>query len=202
MQVGDSLTRHLDIASVYLPPDQVQGIQENPSPSQEFRHYHIFFVTGNPGCIEYYHDFLTILSHSLSTSASLQRIHACFHVCGHSLANFVDDAGLISIRKANPILSLQEQIRYVEKNLKSYVQQHWHDERSAVDKQSENECHVILVGHSVGTYISLEILSKLQGGSLAIEGLHIMGVIALFPTITWLARSPSGLKFGVSLKAT
>ena len=199
MQASDSSKKHLGIGSVYLPPDCVDDVwKDSPFPLRT-RHYHIFFVTGNPGCIEYYHDFLAILSHSLSKAFSSGRVKNQFHVYGHSLANFVHDAGFSSTRP-RPILSLREQINFVEENLRAYVQDHKRDEEHTVDKQSKGECNVILVGHSVGTYISLEILSKLKTGRFSVEALQLVGLIALFPTITWIARSPSGLKLGVSLK--
>ena len=195
MQASDFAERHLGVSSVYLPPEPEYSVLDIRVP---IRDYHVFFLTGNPGCIEYYHDFLAILFHSLSKSPVIQRRHARFHVYGHSLANFVDDAAVGSALGIKVILSLQEQIHFVVEKLRLYVEHHKQKEGKGADGQSDSLCRVILVGHSVGTWMSMEILSRLQTGQLTIQGLHVVSMIALFPTIIWLARSPSGLRFGVS----
>lgn len=60
---------------------------------------------------------------------------------------------------------------------------------------------VILVGHSVGAYIGLEILrrwrEKGKKGEREVR-MRIMGYVGLWPTVTWIGRSPSGRKLGVS----
>ena len=197
MQASDFAESHLDTLSVYLSSERDHSVHESGTPTQD---YHVFFLTGNPGCIEYYHDFLAILFHSLSNSPVTQRAHARFSVYGHSLANFID----YPIGGSHPghkvILSLQDQIRFVVEKLRSYVEYHRRKEREKEDVavRSDSRCRVILVGHSVGTWMSMEILSRVQTEQLAVQGLHIVGMVALFPTITRLAQSPSGLRFGVS----
>lgn len=56
---------------------------------------------------------------------------------------------------------------------------------------------VILVGHSVGSYIALELIRKWQEGGMG-KGINILGACLLFPTVTHIAKSPSGRKVGVS----
>jgi pimeloyl-ACP methyl ester carboxylesterase len=62
---------------------------------------------------------------------------------------------------------------------------------------------VIIVGHSVGAYILLEILRRHRERLLgnpkddAADGMRIEGGIYLFPTVTHIAKSKSGRKFSV-----
>jgi pimeloyl-ACP methyl ester carboxylesterase len=62
---------------------------------------------------------------------------------------------------------------------------------------------VIIVGHSVGAYILLEILRRHRERLLgnpkddAADGMRIEGGICLFPTVTHIAKSKSGRKFSV-----
>ncbi|KAK5013236.1 hypothetical protein LTR16_003873, partial [Cryomyces antarcticus] len=59
---------------------------------------------------------------------------------------------------------------------------------------------VVLVGHSVGAYILLEILQRQQESrrqdKLQTQYVEIVGGICLFPTVTHIAQSRSGTKFG------
>jgi hypothetical protein len=56
-----------------------------------------------------------------------------------------------------------------------------------------------LVGHSVGSYIGLEIVRRLRAHGLAGEDFdtRISGVVGLFPTVVDIARSESGVKLAV-----
>jgi len=170
------LAPHLTSHSVSLP-------SLSPSPAT----HHIFFITGNPGCIGYYHSFLSLLSKNLSSEN--------ISIYGHSLANFVDDPPP-SHAPCPPkhVLGLQGQIDCVERILESYA--------DANDlRTGGNMPRVILVGHSVGAYIGLEILrrsrEKGKKGEREVR-MRIMGYVGLWPTVTWIGRSPSGRKLGVS----
>jgi pimeloyl-ACP methyl ester carboxylesterase len=57
-------------------------------------------------------------------------------------------------------------------------------------RQGEEYDGIILIGHSVGTYMLLELLQRLRksGSSLKVKG----GVL-LMPTVMGLAESPSGV---------
>jgi hypothetical protein len=50
---------------------------------------------------------------------------------------------------------------------------------------------ITLIGHSVGAYILLELITRIRKSS---SPLNIRGGILLFPTVTHLAQSPSGIK--------
>ena len=149
----------------------------------------IFFVTGNPGVVEYYRTFLTHLYGTLLRQCRDPRhpVLSSFnlHVYGRNLAgygtrncrnNFDDEEEL---RKRLP-LGLQDQIEYVEKALYDTVQRMERDrdrpgggggdvgngsgERDFIGDKSERHSskpvQVILIGHSLGTYINLELLRR------------------------------------------
>ena len=171
-----SLSPHLNPTSVFLPCKSPQ------SPA-----YHVFFITGNPGCIGYYHTFLSLLAEHASDAA--------VNFYGHSLANFVDEARYNSTQRG--VLGLQEQISYMEELLECYVRSISGNMKT---DRVTTQPKVILVGHSVGAYIALEILrrrkeSKNQGKDR--DRFYICGFVGLWPTVTWIGESPSGKKLGV-----
>ena len=171
-----SLVPHLTSQSVYLPCKSTQP----PS-------YHILFITGNPGCIGYYHTFLSLLADHLSGSA--------VNIYGHSLANFVEEPS--NSPKQVKILGLQEQIDFVEGLLLDYVDTL---SLSTNTGRAAKQSRVILVGHSVGAYIGLELLRQWrnQERRRSSKGnLYFCGYIGLWPTVTWIRKSSSGLKLGV-----
>ncbi|KAL9604252.1 MAG: hypothetical protein Q9219_000650 [cf. Caloplaca sp. 3 TL-2023] len=147
------------------------------SNSQE---YLIFHIPGNPGLIPYYDPFLSTLHALLEASLALQS--ANFHICGHSFAGFE-----ASERDHPQLTGLQKQIYYTDDLLYHQVDK--------VRQRTGQTPKVILIGHSVGAYILLEIIrrhrSRIENDG--IEDFDLIGGILLFPTITHIARSPSGI---------
>lgn len=156
----------------------------------ETQHFLIFMITGNPGLISYYEPFLSTL-HALLSSSSISQ-SGRFYIYGNSLEGFNT---LESPRGENPGPSgLQEQISSVETLL--YRQINEHRKRMAA---SEKPVKVILMGHSVGAYILLELISRHRGKvDEGEEDFDLIGGILLFPTITYLAQSPQGMIYSVS----
>lgn len=138
-------------------------------------HTLIFFITGNPGLIGYYNTFLSTL-HALLASSNPNEI---YHIHGQSLAGFID---IPSDTRTTPY-SLEEQITHSLSALKSQRI----PSSIAKDKSYDN---VILIGHSVGSYILLELITRLGKSS----PIKIKAGILLFPTVTHIAKSPSGVK--------
>lgn len=136
----------------------------------------VFFVTGNPGLIDYYTTYLGTLQELLQPQAENQSSY--IHIYGQSLAGFSDDA----TSQVNRPYSLEEQIQKLEEALvRESV-----NTSSRIDKQYDN---IILMGHSVGSYILLELIRRNRALS---SPLQITAGILLFPTITHIAQSPSG----------
>jgi pimeloyl-ACP methyl ester carboxylesterase len=156
--------------------------------------YIIYFLTGNPGLVEYYRTFLTHLYGVLTRDTASNR-DVEFQVYGRSYSGFemrVQDIKTYKYRKIPPY-GLQDQIRHAEDDVVEVVEE--------VKDNGGKDVRVILVGHSVGSYIGLEIVRRLRAHGLAGEDFEtrISGVVGLFPTVVDIARSESGMKFAVSI---
>ena len=152
----------------------------------------IYMITGNPGLITYYQPFLSTLHSLLQSSPASQ--NANFYICGYSLAGFETSSAGNGKESKTP-LGLRDLIFDTEDQLYSHVDAY----------QSSSAAHgrplkVILMGHSVGAYILLELIqhhkTKVDSGR---EDFDLIGGILLFPTITHIAKSPSGMVASVSI---
>lgn len=159
-----------------------------PPPSDcndpQARDFLIFMITGNPGLISFYEPFLSTL-HSLLSSSSTPHSPR-FHIYGHSLAGFGQTEG------ETGEVGLKAQIEHTEEILFNQV-------RLRGTGLNESPLKVILMGHSVGAYILLELIS-LHQESVESKGkvdFDLIGGILLFPTITHLAQSPQGMMYSV-----
>lgn len=167
------------------------------SDRDDVEHYLIFNITGNPGLISYYDTFLSTLQNLLQGSAtSSDRI---FHVYGRSLAGFEDDEPRqYAFLNGSPApYSLEQQITILRSHLSQL-------RIPDGPQKGQHYAGVILMGHSVGSYILLELLrqSKLESDypELDCKEINIMAGICLFPTVTHIAKSPSGLKFSTLIR--
>lgn len=161
-------------------PEKVDG---------ETQDYLIYFITGNPGLISYYQPFLSRLHNLLVESSGT--VCARFHICGHSFRGMeVTLNGEHGGPPRSP-LSLEEQIRWQDDLLYAHVDTH--------RERTGNNPKVILMGHSVGSYILLELIQRhpdrIKRGA---KDFDLIGGILLFPTITNIAQSPLGRVASVS----
>ncbi|KAF7881026.1 uncharacterized protein EAF02_006917 [Botrytis sinoallii] len=158
-----------------------QQISYRPvSDSPDATYHLIFFITGNPGLIGYYSTFLSLLNDLLSSSPT--KNSDTYHIFGQSLAGFeTDDAHSYSPNQ-NPY-SLEQQTDLVHECLVEQI--------NGSPTQYKN---VILIGHSVGSYILLETLSKLIAPAAVSSISAVLSGILLFPTVTHISHSPSGAK--------
>ncbi|KAF2841398.1 hypothetical protein M501DRAFT_969798 [Patellaria atrata CBS 101060] len=154
--------------------------------------YLIFFIPGNPGLIEYYHEYLERLYISLSSFTSPME-NVSFELYGRSLRGF--ECGEESVKpdkmddKTLELpLGLQDQISFVERTLSHTFHRLQHN-----STKGASNVNVILIGHSLGTYISLEIIRRVRE-EMETASLRIAGAICLFPTVVDLAASPKGKK--------
>ncbi|KAK5077303.1 hypothetical protein LTR64_005214 [Lithohypha guttulata] len=176
----------------------------------------IFFVTGNPGLIGYYEQFLQLLC---TTGVGKDSI-----VAGASLGGF--DKGMNSVWRLEDegsegntsdnvqhfqsqfqhppgfeprnegIYDLQDQIKLSHARL-SYLARWVRDNHARV---ADMPIQVILVGHSVGAYIALEVVRMQHEASLSMSNVapisvsdfRIVATMLLTPTIHNIAHSPSG----------
>ena len=170
-------------------PDKI-CYEPSAEPDPEAQEYLIYFITGNPGLISYYQPFLSRL-HSLLTSSSSTEA-ARFHICGHSLRGFEFSKDDENAKLPKRPLSLGEQIVFQEDLLYKHISSH--------RERTGNTPKVILMGHSVGAYILLELIrhhgDKIDEGE---EDFDLIGGVLLFPTITHIAKSPLGMIASVSV---
>ncbi|XP_074608459.1 lipid droplet-associated hydrolase-like isoform X2 [Acropora palmata] len=134
----------------------------------------IVVIPGNPGLVEFYDVFVTSLFNSLKGQWP---IYAISHA-GHSPTTEypVNPFPKPSIDKATAVksffpLTLNEQIVHKNEFLKSHIPPH---------------SKIILIGHSIGAYIILNILKTCDRAA------DITKAILLFPTFERMAVSPSG----------
>ncbi|TVY90709.1 Lipid droplet-associated hydrolase [Lachnellula willkommii] len=142
----------------------------------------VYMITGNPGLIGYYDTFLKTLHNRLSDSLRFPPSSNTFHVYGQSLAGFEDETSSEHM-PASPY-SLEYQIQRSQKTLEGL-------RIESGPRKGEQFDSIFLIGHSVGSYILLEIIQRLKKSS---SPLKIKSGILLFPTVTHIAQSPSGVK--------
>ena len=162
--------------------------EDSTTSTADTQDYLIYFLTGNPGLILYYQPFLSKL-HSLLASCS-STDSARFHICGHSLRGF-EFQNDKNVKLPEEPLSLAEQIEYQEDLLYNHISSH--------RDRTGNTPKVILMGHSVGAYILLELIKnhpkRIEEGE---QDFDLIGGVLLFPTITHIAQSPLGMVASVS----
>lgn len=163
----------------------------------------IFFITGNPGLIGYYHTFLSLLSDRLGLDSG-----SLFQVYGHSLVGFElgsDAEKNQKEGKGEGYYNLEGQISYVQKKLDTFVTNNHKQNQKNHDGEVPK---VILIGHSVGTYIAMEVLRRhherqRQHTTTPADGkgaeFNIIGGVMLFPTVVDIAKSPAGQRLSVRL---
>ncbi|KAL2861117.1 bifunctional triacylglycerol lipase/ester hydrolase [Aspergillus lucknowensis] len=190
----------------------------------------IYFITGNPGLISYYHSFLSHLSQKLASNPNTTpetEKPSSIHIFGHSLAGFeLEQSPKPKGRDGDHYYSLEEQICFVQDRLRAHTSALGREyaDADASSTSGPSRPKVILIGHSVGTYMAMEILRrhreelapiKAQDPSRSENGFadgdrhddeagsqtfDIIGGIMLFPTVMDIAQSPSGQKLTFLLR--
>ncbi|BCS29818.1 bifunctional triacylglycerol lipase/ester hydrolase [Aspergillus puulaauensis] len=187
----------------------------------------IYFISGNPGLISYYHPFLSLLSKNLTSASSPGQ--NSFHVFGHSLAGFElepapspkTNAGTEKVKTKQPpgtsgdyYYNVEDQIRFVQARLEAHMAALRTESASSSASASGTDApsqrpRVILMGHSVGTYIAMEVLRRHRenqtttttaAAAAGDSGFDIVGSIMLFPTVMDIANSPAGRKLTYLLR--
>ncbi|KAH7247047.1 hypothetical protein MRS44_014860 [Fusarium solani] len=141
-------------------------------------HALIYYVCGNPGLIEYYTDFLKLLRGLLDKVEH----DTAYDIYGRNLLGFVDDEHE-PFGPENQPWDLNGQIEGI------------YDDVAARRVDSKPYDFAILMGHSVGSYICVEIFHRHLESPERAPHLNLRHGFLLFPTLTHIARSPSGLKF-------
>ncbi|PYI25456.1 hypothetical protein BP00DRAFT_358417 [Aspergillus indologenus CBS 114.80] len=178
----------------------------------------IYFISGNPGLISYYYPFFTHLIEKLKAWSSEDDACPRFHLYGHSLAGF-EVSSSPSDNHTSHYHDLEDQIRFVQRKLDDCVNSVVASETSALNHADDDTIRprVILIGHSVGTYIAMELIRRHRErcsasasastsltssfssfSSSSFDQNHpsftLTSGILLFPTVVDIAKSPSGRK--------
>ncbi|KAL0676017.1 hypothetical protein Bca4012_003998 [Brassica carinata] len=106
--------------------------------------FHVLFIPGNPGVVSFYNDFLESLHQFLDGNASITAVGQISHTSKDW--------------ESGKLFSLQEQIDHKVE----FIRQ----------EPESVKVPIILVGHSIGSYISLEILRKCPEKVLYCIGLY------------------------------
>ncbi|KAI0123984.1 hypothetical protein BJ170DRAFT_68671 [Xylariales sp. AK1849] len=144
----------------------------------------VFFISGNPGLIDYYEPFFSSLRQLIDSSSVAKSTR--FHIYGQDLAGF-DDNDHKPFNRDNRPHDVEYQIAHSLESLSSL----------RIDqgpKQGKPYDDVLLIGHSVGSYIALQIFHKLLKDKDLAPHLNLKLGIMLFPTIEHISHSPQGQK--------
>ncbi|KAM3513187.1 hypothetical protein MY11210_003212 [Beauveria gryllotalpidicola] len=149
-------------------------------------HALIYFVPGNPGVVEFYTDFLRSLRALLDKTES----DTAYDIYGRNLLGFHDG-------DHEPFSS-----QNLPFDLDAQVEGMWADiaSRRYGDGQDKPYDFVILTGHSIGAYIAVETFHRQTINPKA--SLNLQHGFLLFPTISYIARSPSGRKITALQQST
>ncbi|KAF7563580.1 hypothetical protein G7046_g519 [Stylonectria norvegica] len=159
--------------TISLPSDKRKGVK---------RHALVYFVCGNPGLIEYYTHFLNSLRGLLGNSED----DTAYDVYGRNLLGFSDDDHK-PFGKGNEPWDLNGQIEGIYADIA--------EKRVGLTDQKEKAYDsVILMGHSVGSYICVEIFHRHMKLPDRAPHLNLQYGFLLFPTLTHIAQSPSGTR--------
>jgi pimeloyl-ACP methyl ester carboxylesterase len=169
----------------------------------------VFFISGNPGLIGYYHPFLSLLGKYLAKTGDQSSIELSIQIYGCSLGGFeVDCENTTSENepqdRRSKLYDLEDQIVLVHDKLNALMSVNASSTKNTSGSSAKRK--VILMGHSVGAYIAMEVLrrhreanpeSETASPSSYTVDFDIIGGVMLFPTVKDIAHSPSGQKLTV-----
>ncbi|KAK0727506.1 hypothetical protein B0T26DRAFT_694801 [Lasiosphaeria miniovina] len=165
----------------------------------------IYYITGNPGVVDFYIPFFTALRRLLDETEARAGCDRSFHIYSANLLGFDDaDHDPFGSAPGTEPFVLEDQVRHCYDRL---AQVNMADPASGqAEKKPFDE--VILAGHSVGTYIAVELFHRhyllrkaIRGGTAAAQSggtvdgfanVNLKAGILLFATVTNIALSPSG----------
>jgi pimeloyl-ACP methyl ester carboxylesterase len=152
--------------------------------------YVVYMLPGNPCIMTYYQPFLSTLFTLLNEA--LAPLHFAAHVGGYTPPGFRLLPGPID-GVALPA-SLQAQIGYAEQLIEGAVNKHVLSENGSANTIRPK---VILVAHSIGTYMTLEILRRYKDGHNRLSQIDIIGAVLLCPTVVNITGSKNDEKANV-----
>ncbi|KAL5710463.1 hypothetical protein ACHQM5_021020 [Ranunculus cassubicifolius] len=116
--------------------------------------FHVLFIPGNPGVVSFYKEFVERVFEMLEGRASVTAIG---HI-GHTMKNW----------ESGRLFSLQDQIDHKIDFIKQEIQ--------------TSEIPLLLVGHSIGSYISLEVFRRAPEQLLSTILGSVVALLGFFPS--------------------
>lgn len=181
--------------SISYPPRRAPDAKAIASGLEKIQYVLIYFITGNPGLVEYYAPFLAHLRGLLDAAPSLSSKR--FHIYGQDLAGFSDDSHE-PFTSSRPPYTLEQQIQFSLDTVRSMRIE------EPGPRRGEPYDDVLLMGHSVGGYISLQLCHRMLRPTRLSAPFEaepcskpkLEKAILLFPTVVHIGRSPSGRRVG------
>ncbi|UKZ69772.1 uncharacterized protein TrAtP1_010776 [Trichoderma atroviride] len=164
------------------------------------KHALIYFICGNPGLVNFYVAFLDCLRGMLD-AADEGEGGTAYDIYGRNLLGFSDDDHE-PFGETNGPWDLDGQIEgiYEDVAARSVIP----DDAGAEGERGKGSRpydFVVLMGHSVGAYISVEIMHRhMKDGAERAPHLNLRHGFLLFPTLTHIASSPSGRRVALLTK--
>lgn len=152
----------------------------------------VYFLPGNPCLMLYYEPFLSRLSTLLNFGNSDQRRRVVVGGCslpGFQLSQPLAVKGPLPASLEDEILSAEELVQRAIDGLSA----------GQGDRRISKHTKVVLMAHSAGTYMTLELLRRRAQRLNDLHAIDIIGAVLLFPTVTELGKSRNGRVFNVSL---
>ncbi|KAL2261933.1 hypothetical protein VTK26DRAFT_2968 [Humicola hyalothermophila] len=186
----------------------------------------VFMIPGNPGLIAYYEPFLRTLRQLLDEREAREGCQYAFHIYGRNLLGFDDRdhepafGTPTAVGGTTEPFTLEDQIRCLCEQVQQVNSSTLPLDPAAGVQRSFDV--VVLIGHSVGAYIALEIFNRHHHQARSLLSSHPPGAasssfspasssssppsqpslalvplksaVLLFPTVSHIARSRSGQK--------
>ena len=162
-------------------PSDILVHDVHPQKSTRLR-FIIYILPGNPGLISFYEPFANALVSFLRAREGINK--AAIRVCGKSYRGFE-----VSTSSSSSCTSNEDRSDSGPFGLTDTIAACARDVESFADADpSTPSTKVILIGHSVGAYILLELLAR----RTELGRVDLIGGILVFPTVTYIARSRLG----------
>jgi pimeloyl-ACP methyl ester carboxylesterase len=156
-----------------------------PSQGTNGEEYIVYFVPGNPCIMTYYEPFLAKLFSTLNTALASRKLST--HVGGYTLPGFRLKPG--PLEHIQPPFSLQDQVKHTEDLITFALKEHV--ELTTVSDGAQRP-KVILVSHSMGTYITHEILKRHASGEHGLSNVDIVGAVLICAPLFEMAQTKNG----------
>jgi len=170
-----------DIRDILVHNVHVGKKQQHPPSSSHVERVLVYILPGNPGLISFYEPFANGLVSLLKAGNCADK--AAIRICGKSYRGFEVATSEKTQGEADTdggpcMFGLADTIAACARDVESF----------ADPDPSGPPTKVILIGHSVGAYILLELLAR----RTELKRVDLIGGILVFPTVTYIARSRLG----------